>query len=984
MFDETQKQREACGAGRGCDGGGGTAVADGSETEASRLPHVRRDEAAGGEGVLADPAKQALVERGEAEILGADVHSCLKCRRCSRDRFVSEKPTCRVIETAGGIESTRVTAAMPPATLARSIGILSLYAHLATEKFERGISRSAPGQARNHEAAPRRFLDDRPSTMASDASEAAPAGRIATDRKGWLLVGSVDHAVSTANLLSRIGSATLHDLGPEESLRDVFRALPRWPEDRDFHRASRDWPPTRQRLDPVELEEEIGWLEIPPPPAVPPPPAAPPPPAVPPSVVPPPPPFASARLAGPPCAPDPAPDDAAWRERSRASGGGGALVTERVRPVGCTRGRWAALRRFAVSFRMLRSTLVTSLAAVAVLASAGAAGCSRDTAAGPRPPGPGDGGSGTDSGMMTTGALRIDPADAAITVSAGVPMSLTYRAFQRQSDGSEREVTGDVTWTSTVSGLGTFSGSVFTTTSTRGGRTNIRAQLGGAIATAVLTIRLETVLIGPGAPADAPSRFVGADDPARAPELVYPNDGVAVPPNLQELEFHYRTGGNDLFELRFQGAAVDLKVYFGCPESVGGGCIYTPDATAWETLASAAAGTGTVTYTLRGTRTSGGGVGATDTREIVFTEEPISGGLYYWNSGGRIMRFDFGLRGARAEAFLDQRRTGATTCVGCHSLARNGTRISVGLDLPTSTFQVYDIATRSRIFSLGGGGFFPSQPNFASFSPDATQIATTALTGIDIRDANTGTIVTPQLGGRGYTHPDWGPDGRRIVATRSAAPPPAIGGLYDALGVVSGSIVELVRDGSGVWTEYPLVMRTGGENNFYPAYAPDGTWVVFNRSPSNINSAGNSSDGMGPAGVPDAELWACALATPGMPVQLRNAAGYGDTWPKWDPTAYQNQGRPLFWFTWSSRREYGLRYARDARVQLWMAAFDPARGAAGMDPSYPAFRLPFQEIDSGNHIAQWVTRVERKPCIDNSMCEGGEFCSEGICLPDFI
>ena len=33
------------------------------------------------------------------------------------------------------------------------------------------------------------------------------------------------------------------------------------------------------------------------------------------------------------------------------------------------------------------------------------------------------------------------------------------------------------------------------------------------------------------------------------------------------------------------------------------------------------------------------------------------------------------------------------------------------------------------------------------------------------------------------------------------------------------------------------------------------------------------------------------------------------------------------------------------------------RAAAGAEPSTPAFRLPFQDITSSNHIAQWADQV---------------------------
>ena len=40
-----------------------------------------------------------------------------------------------------------------------------------------------------------------------------------------------------------------------------------------------------------------------------------------------------------------------------------------------------------------------------------------------------------------------------------------------------------------------------------------------------------------------------------------------------------------------------------------------------------------------------------------------------------------------------------------------------------------------------------------------------------------------------------------------------------------------------------------------------------------------------------------------------------------------------------------------------MAPFFPDRAAAGMDPTGPAFRVPFQDIATTNHIAQWTEVV---------------------------
>ena len=84
-------------------------------------------------------------------------------------------------------------------------------------------------------------------------------------RKAWLFVGSDDHATAAGHLLSLIASARLHRLDPESYLRDLFRVLAHWPQDRYLELAPKYWARTRARLDPGELLREVGSLTIPPP-----------------------------------------------------------------------------------------------------------------------------------------------------------------------------------------------------------------------------------------------------------------------------------------------------------------------------------------------------------------------------------------------------------------------------------------------------------------------------------------------------------------------------------------------------------------------------------------------------------------------------------------------------------------------------------------------------------------------------------------------
>jgi transposase len=128
---------------------------------------------------------------------------------------------------------------------------------------QRGLLRSALVYVTNQETALRRFLDDGRLKMDNNASERA-LRRVAIGRKNWLFVGSDDHAQTTANLLSIVASAKLHDLDPEEYLRDIFRVLPHWPRDRFLELAPKRWPDTRAKLVPAELEAELGPLTVPP------------------------------------------------------------------------------------------------------------------------------------------------------------------------------------------------------------------------------------------------------------------------------------------------------------------------------------------------------------------------------------------------------------------------------------------------------------------------------------------------------------------------------------------------------------------------------------------------------------------------------------------------------------------------------------------------------------------------------------------------
>jgi len=535
--------------------------------------------------------------------------------------------------------------------------------------------------------------------------------------------------------------------------------------------------------------------------------------------------------------------------------------------------------------------------------------------------------------------------------------------------------------------------------------------------------------------------------PGAAPELVYPPDGALFPPNTNVIEVQFRPGaGNELFEIDFQNELTDVRVITRCNPIANtrgiatGGCGFSLSDENWRFVTEVNRGGLPVHVTVRATPMDLSCVGTSNSRDILVATEDVPGVIYYWQAAtvdgvpgksGGIFRFDFGRTDVPPEPFLESSPTTANRCYGCHFLSRDGERISYGSDDPDSDDEYGDVS--SYLMDVGTRTLASGrlQPGFRTFQMDhSTLLASDGLSRENPAafyryDGTTGALVdNPSSGEARGTHPDWAPDDSRVVFVRPTTFYQRTSASEDPDGddhhFSGGSLYQMTFDGTTFGAPTPLLMSSG-ENNYYPAFTPDGAFLIFDRI---LGATGIDQDAFS---NPRARIWAMT-STGGAPVdlsRLNDRDGLSNSWPRVSPYVQSDRGHEIVWVTFSSIRDYGLRVQNEdpagvacyppespqnpstdrgcplvptscacttegcttfcVQPQIWMAAVEvDASGGinAGNDTSYPAFWLPFQEVSAHNHTAQWATAIpDRPPAMDGGTCGGaGAACGAGLAV----
>ena len=602
----------------------------------------------------------------------------------------------------------------------------------------------------------------------------------------------------------------------------------------------------------------------------------------------------------------------------------------------------------------------------------------------------GSGGSGTagigggDAGISLDGndlvgipglkTIRVDPPVVMVTVEKGKPQTVKFKAFGTFEGKPEREISSEVVWQSDNVGRASIDQmGVATTASNVGGPVIISASSGFLRGEAKLSLKYTEVMVDIAVTTpvlmDAPTKFAAAPlDPAKAPEIVYPASGVLLPPNLSGVEVHFRPkAANKVFEIQFTSPFMDLKVYTRCEAPAGiTGCIYSPSKDAWQVLTTANRGGGDVSVVVRGMDEEGTGKGESSSISVSFSRDDILGAVYYWSTTDKaIKRWDFGSTTQKVADTIVSGKDVKDACPGCHALSRDGNKmvLSAGgqgdgrlllFDLKTKAAIVpFPLAQRSQFESWN-----PSGSLFVGIYGDESNLTKNPGYGqLMMFDGATGMVQSMIKPGSFLPdHPDWSADGKTIVFT-------TIGKHKTDQKSHQAGLAWITAEGTSWGEAKELLPTLKGKNRYYPAVSPTSDFLAFNEA--TCPGGDENSDDCDLDMDPSSKLWGMYLQGGKAPVEFvkANQPGVADgaktditnSYPKWSPFVFQlNEERKLMWMTFTSRRAYGL---RGSKVLLWMVGIEPAALSAGKDPSFAAFALPFQDLDSSNHIGQWTSRI---------------------------
>ncbi|MBA3504107.1 MAG: WD40 repeat domain-containing protein, partial [Deltaproteobacteria bacterium] len=367
-----------------------------------------------------------------------------------------------------------------------------------------------------------------------------------------------------------------------------------------------------------------------------------------------------------------------------------------------------------------------------LLASLWAAGCTETIQLG----------GGQLSGLVS---LELHPPAAVATVTdlnAG-PVVIKFQALGRFVDGTRRDVTHLVEWSVDNPAPGAVVAGTYLTSNAAGGHAIVRARaLAGESALeadADMHVVISLDLVDGVFPPPIGSEDLFSPDAAvevggaRAPTLLYPAAGTLFPQDLSRIVFqHAPSVETDAYRLRLVSESLYISV-------LSGGTRWQPDGAVWSLIAATHAGSEVGLLVEAASSSQPGTIYSAPQATLHFARGGGGGVIYHWSAGNNsIMRSTLSSESATRLYPLDP----DATCVGCHSVSRDGKQMALGY--AGENLRTIDLEFQTPLLASPP---MPVRPmGWSTFSPDGKLIVVADKGTLTLRDTLSGNTVGPNFG----------------------------------------------------------------------------------------------------------------------------------------------------------------------------------------------------------------------------------------------
>jgi hypothetical protein len=595
----------------------------------------------------------------------------------------------------------------------------------------------------------------------------------------------------------------------------------------------------------------------------------------------------------------------------------------------------------------------------------------------------GDGGTGGGTGGSLFGAggvggdfpmegLNIAPQNPTLDVEYGVP-GATVQFTATDANGNPV----NPAWVINTPEAGTIDQSgVFTANGVAAGEVVVSAKLGDDTATTTLTINMHALENPAGLSADDQAILTGGGGVADgAWNIWYPYEATVFPRGIPVPEVQFATGSQSATAYYLHVVTPSFE-YEGFLPQLAGPSIQMSQGI-WDALGTASDG-GLMTMEIS-KLVNGQKVGPI-TRTFRVAKGKLRGTIYYNTYDSPLAGYTGAIMRIQGNSTAPQVFIG--NCTVCHSVAADG-------------------SSGAAANHSGPGGVFDFTANGANLVwQDAERAAFSALY------PKGGEVVVIQGAPGNQLGDDWGwgpntpgTSGSWFSELRTKAgtviPGSGIESYFAQTPVFSHDGTRLAfydRPGSGgqgtlaIMDYDPLTQKFSnhqvlsvpqpGMHDSWPAFTPDGKFVIFQQGTGTSLATWNVNQG---------KLYMVGVDTHvETALTIANGDGYmpqgaRDEFLNYEPTVLPLAAGGYYWVMFTSRRTFGnkLLGTRDQTKRLWVSAFD-VNAQDGVDPSHPAFYITGQELSSGNSRGFWAL----DPCkSDGEGCESGDQCCNGFCNP---